>query len=185
MINAVLMKVFGTKYARELKRVQPVVDQINALEPEIKTLSDDELKRKTAEFRRQLDDGTDVDELLVPAFAAVREASKRTTGMRHFDVQLIGGMVLHQHRIAEMKTGEGKTVVATLSAYLNALPGKGVHVVTVNDYLARRDAEWMAPIFEALGMTVGIIQTDMPEADRQKAYAADITYATNNELGFD
>jgi preprotein translocase subunit SecA len=185
MINTVLTKVFGSKYERELKRLQPAVEAINALEPETEALSDDELRGKTAELRRRLDEGTDLDDLLNPAFAAVREASRRTTGMRHFDVQLIGGMVLHQHRIAEMKTGEGKTLVATLAAYLNALPGKGVHVVTVNDYLARRDAEWMQPIYEALGMSVGIIQTDMPEEDRQRAYAADITYATNNELGFD
>ncbi len=185
MINAVLAKVFGTKYERELKRMQPVVDAINAKESEMEALTDGELKEVTSKLRRRLEEGAELDDLLVCAFAAVREASKRTTGMRHFDVQLIGGMVLHQHRIAEMKTGEGKTLVATLPAYLNALPGKGVHVVTVNDYLARRDAEWMAPIFETLGMRVGIIQTDMSEADRQQAYGADITYATNNELGFD
>ncbi len=185
MINAVLAKIFGTKHAREGKRLLPKVAAIGELEPEMQALSPGQLQAKTADFRHQLEQGTSLGDLLVPAFAAVREAAVRTLGMRHFDVQMMGGMVLHQGKIAEMKTGEGKTLVATLAAYLNALPGKGVHVVTVNDYLARRDAEWMAPVFEALGMTVGIIQTDMPEADRQEAYAADVTYATNNELGFD
>jgi preprotein translocase subunit SecA len=185
MINTVLAKVFGTRYERELKRMQPLVDEINALEAEIEVLSDDELKAKTAEFRHELKADLSLDDLLVPAFAVVREASKRALGMRHFDVQLIGGIVLHQHKIAEMKTGEGKTLVATLPAYLNALTGEGVHIVTVNDYLARRDAEWMGPIYSALGMTVGVIQTDMPEAERFEAYRCDITYGTNNEFGFD
>ncbi|MCP3959575.1 MAG: preprotein translocase subunit SecA [bacterium] len=185
MINAVLAKVFGTKHERELKRMQPVVDQINALESEVKAFSDDDLERKTDEFRGRLENGETLDDLLVPAFTAAREAAWRALGMRPFDVQLIGGVVLHQGKIAEMKTGEGKTLVATLPAYLNALAGKGVHVVTVNDYLAKRDSEWMAPVFEALGMSVGVIQTNMPDAERQKAYAADITYGTNNEFGFD
>ena len=185
MFNTVLAKVFGTKHERELKRIQPLVDQINALEPEIKALEDSALSAKTAELRQRLDAGETVDDLLVPAFAAVREAAWRRLTMRPFDVQLIGGIVLHQGKIAEMKTGEGKTLVATLPAYLNALLGKGVHVVTVNDYLAKRDSEWMAPVFEALGMSVGVIQTNMPDADRQAAYAADVTYGTNNEFGFD
>ena len=185
MFNAVLAKVFGTKHERELKRMQPRVDAINALEPEIQKLSDQDLERKTAEFRQRLDAGETLDDLLIEVFAAVREAAWRKLKMRHFDVQLIGGMVLHHGKIAEMKTGEGKTLVATLAAYLNALEGKGVHVVTVNDYLAKRDSEWMAPVYQALGMTVGVIQTNMSEEDRQTAYNSDITYATNNELGFD
>ena len=185
MINAVLAKVFGTKHERELKRMQPSVAAINALEPEIQKLSDQDLERKTSELRQRFDAGETLDDLLTEAFAAVREAAWRTLKMRHFDVQLIGGMVLHQGRIAEMKTGEGKTLVATLPAYLNALAGQGVHVVTVNDYLAKRDSEWMAPVYQALGMTVGVIQTNMSEDERQAAYGADITYATNNELGFD
>ncbi len=185
MLNSVLAKVFGTKHARELKRIQPLVNDINALEPELKALDDEALRAKTGYFRERLDAGTPLDELLVPAFAAVRESAWRQLKMRHFDVQLIGGIVLHQGSIAEMKTGEGKTLVATLPAYLNALTGKGVHVVTVNDYLAKRDSEWMTPIFVALGMSVGVIQTNMPDADRQEAYNADITYGTNNEFGFD
>ncbi len=185
MINAVLAKVFGTKHARELKRVQPIVAEINALEPEIQKLSDEALRAKTSEFRERLGGGEPPDDLMPEAFAAVREAAWRTLHMRHFDVQLIGGLVLHQGKIAEMKTGEGKTLVATLPAYFNALTGKGVHVVTVNDYLAKRDSEWMSPVFEALGMTVGVIQTNMPEAERQVAYGSDITYGTNNEFGFD
>ncbi len=185
MINAVLAKVFGTKHERERKRMQPVVDEINALEPEIQKLSDEDLRNKTAEYREQLEGGETLDDLLVPAFAAVREAAWRNLHMRHFDVQLIGGIVLHQGKIAEMKTGEGKTLVATLPAYLNALAGKGVHVVTVNDYLAKRDSEWMTPVFQALGMTVGVIQTNMPDEERQAAYNADVTYGTNNEFGFD
>ncbi len=185
MLNAVLAKVFGTKHQRELKRIQPMVAEINALEPAVKKLSDEQLKAKTTEFRARLDAGENLDDLLAEAFATVREAAWRTLGMRHFDVQLIGGIVLHQGRIAEMKTGEGKTLVATLAAYLNALGGKGVHVVTVNDYLAKRDAEWMSPAYLALGMTIGIIQTNMPDEERQAAYGADITYGTNNEFGFD
>ncbi|MCY0885489.1 MAG: preprotein translocase subunit SecA [Firmicutes bacterium] len=170
---------------REVRRYRSVVDDINRLEPEFQRLSDEALKAKTEEFRGRLDQGETLDELLPEAFAAVREAARRTLNMRHFDVQLIGGMVLHDGRIAEMKTGEGKTLVATLAAYLNALPGLGVHVVTVNDYLARRDANWMRPVYEALGLTVGVIQHDMEPPARREAYAADITYGTNNEFGFD
>ncbi|MEM7581824.1 MAG: preprotein translocase subunit SecA [Acidobacteriota bacterium] len=185
MLNSVLAKVFGTKHARELKRMQPLVDKINALEPELQALDDEALRAKTQSFREQLENGARLDDLLVPAFAAVRESAWRRLKMRHYDVQLIGGIVLHRGSIAEMKTGEGKTLVATLPAYLNALTDKGVHVVTVNDYLAKRDAEWMAPVYEGLGMRVGVVQTNMPDADRQAAYNADITYGTNNELGFD
>ncbi|MCY0879220.1 MAG: preprotein translocase subunit SecA [Firmicutes bacterium] len=170
---------------KEVRRYRTVVNRINALEPAMEALSDEQLRDKTQEFRQRLADGETLQDLLPEAFAAVREASKRVLGMRHFDVQLIGGMVLHDGRIAEMKTGEGKTLVATLAAYLNALPGKGVHVVTVNDYLARRDAQWMGKIYEFLGMTVGLIQHDMEAPERRQAYAADITYGTNNEFGFD
>jgi preprotein translocase subunit SecA len=185
MFNMVLTKIFGTKHERELKKIQPLVDQINALENETKALTDSTLAGKTAEFHQQIEQGASLDEILVPAFAAVREMAWRRLTMRHFDVQLIGGIILHQGRIAEMKTGEGKTLMSTLPAYLNALSGKGVHLVTVNDYLARRDAEWMAPVYEGLGMSVGIIQTDMPPDERQMAYKSDITYGTNNEFGFD
>jgi preprotein translocase subunit SecA len=185
MIDTVLTKIFGSKHSRDIKKMLPVVAEVNALEPSMQALSDEALGRKTAEFRAELEAGKTTDDLLVPAFAAVREASRRTLGMRHFDVQLIGGSMLHKGRIAEMKTGEGKTLMSTLAVYLNALEGKGVHVVTVNDYLAKRDAEWMSAIYRFLGMTVGVIQHDMPDAARKAAYAADITYGTNNELGFD
>jgi preprotein translocase subunit SecA len=185
MLNQILGKVFGTKHERDLKRMQPQIDAINALEGEMAPLSDSELRAKTDEFRARLEDGASLDDLLVPAFAVVREAAKRSLGMRHFDVQLAGGIVLHEGRIAEMRTGEGKTLVATLPVYLNALAGKGAHVVTVNDYLARRDAEWMSRVYRFLGLSVGVIQHDMPDRDRQAAYAADITYGTNNEYGFD
>ncbi len=185
MIQAVLQKIFGTQNTRMLSRLWPIVHQVNALEAEFEKLSDEALKGKTEEFRKRLAGGETLDQLLPEAFAAVREASKRTTKMRHFDVQILGGIVLHQGKIAEMSTGEGKTLVATLPVYLNALPGNGVHVVTVNDYLARRDCEWMSPVYNMLGMTVGVIQHDMPQADRRKAYASDITYGTNNEYGFD
>ena len=185
MINQVLAKLFGTKHERDLKRMHPVVQNINALEPEIEKLDDDALRAKTDEFRQRLGAGESTDDLLVEAFAVVREVAKRRLGMRHYDVQLIGGMVLHNGRIAEMKTGEGKTLMATLAVYLNALAGKGAHVVTVNDYLAQRDADWMRPVYEGLGMTVGVIKTNMATNDRRDAYACDITYATNNELGFD
>ncbi len=185
MLNTLLAKVIGTKHDRDVKRMQPLVAEINAIEPEIQRLDDEALRSKSDELRARLADGERVDSILVPAFAAVREAAWRQLGMRPFDVQLMGGMVLHQGKIAEMKTGEGKTLMATLPIYLNALTGKGVHVVTVNDYLARRDSEWMAPVYLALGMTVGVIQADMPEEERKKAYASDITYGTNNEFGFD
>jgi preprotein translocase subunit SecA len=185
MINTFLAKIIGSQDERYLKRVKPTVAQINSLEDEVSSLSDTQIRAKTAEFKQRLERGETLDDLLPEAFAAVREASKRTTGMRHYDVQMIGGMVLHDGKIAEMKTGEGKTLVATLAVYLNALAGEGVHLVTVNDYLARRDAEWMAPIYEFLDMKVGIIQHDMAEAERQAAYHADITYGTNNEFGFD
>jgi preprotein translocase subunit SecA len=181
----ILTKIFGTKNERDLKKLQPYVVAINALEPQIQKLTDAQLQAKTAEFKEKLRQGATVDDILVEAFAVVREVARRTIKMRHFDVQLVGGIVLHQGKIAEMKTGEGKTLVATLPAYLNALEGKGVHIVTVNDYLAKRDAEWMGPIYKFLGLTVGVIQHDLGDAERQKAYAADITYGTNNEFGFD
>src|SRR5213595_2972918 len=185
MLDTLLAKVVGTQNERELKRLRPIVLQINAFEPSITALSDDQLRGKTAEFRLRVEQGETLDDLLPEAFAVVREAGRRTLSMRHFDVQLIGGMVLHRGKIAEMKTGEGKTLVATLPAYLNALAGQGVHVVTVNDYLARRDSEWMGRIYRFLGMTVGVIQHDLNDQERQVAYAADITYGTNNEFGFD
>jgi preprotein translocase subunit SecA len=180
-----LTKVFGSKNERELKRLQPAVDRINALEAAMQAMSADELRAQTARFKERVERGENLDELLPEAFAAVREASVRTLKMRHFDVQLIGGMVLHQGKIAEMKTGEGKTLVATLPAYLNALNGQGMHIVTVNDYLARRDTEWMGNIYRFLGLQVGTILHGLTDAERQAAYAADITYGTNNEFGFD
>jgi preprotein translocase subunit SecA len=185
MIGALARKFFGSANDRRIKGYQSRVDAINALEPEIAALSDDQLKARTADFRQQLADGKSLDDILVPAFATVREAAKRTLGQRHFDVQLIGGMVLHEGDIAEMKTGEGKTLVATLAVYLNALAGKGVHVVTVNDYLARRDSEWMGQIYSFLGMTTGVIVHGLDDGERKNAYACDITYGTNNEYGFD
>ena len=185
MIGALARKFFGSANERRIRAYQPYVDEINALEPELEKLSDDELRARTGDFRAQVAAGTTLDELLVPAFATVREAAKRTLGQRHFDVQLVGGMVLHEGKIAEMKTGEGKTLVATLSVYLNALADKGVHVVTVNDYLARRDSEWMGQIYTFLGLTVGVIVHGMDDDERRVAYAADVTYGTNNELGFD
>jgi len=185
IVDTLLAKVIGTANDRELKRLRPMVAEISAKEPEIQPLSDDALRAKTAEFRQRLANGETLDDLLPDAFAVVREAGKRTLNMRHFDVQLIGGIVLHRGMIAEMKTGEGKTLVATLPAYLNALAGTGVHVVTVNDYLARRDSEWMGRIYRFLGMTVGVIQHDLNDQERQVAYACDITYGTNNEFGFD
>jgi preprotein translocase subunit SecA len=185
MIQTLLAKVIGTQNERDLKRLGPVVQAVNRLEPEIQALTDDQLRAKTPQFRTRVDQGAPLDDLLPEAFAVVREAGRRVLGMRHFDVQLIGGAVLHQGRIAEMKTGEGKTLVATLPAYLNALAGGGVHVVTVNDYLARRDSEWMGKIYRFLGMTVGVIQHELTDAERQLAYGADITYGTNNEFGFD
>jgi len=185
MIGALARKFFGSANDRRVKGYQSRVDAINALEPEIAALSDEALKARTAEFRKQLADGKTLDDILVPAFATVREAAKRTLGQRHFDVQLIGGMVLHEGDIAEMKTGEGKTLVATLAVYLNALAGKGVHVVTVNDYLARRDSEWMGQIYNFLGLSVGVIVHGLDDAERKDAYSRDITYGTNNEYGFD
>jgi preprotein translocase subunit SecA len=183
--GALAAKVFGSANDRKIKSYRPTVDAMNALEPELEQLTDGELRARTETFRKQLAEGTDLDELLVPAFATVREAAKRTLGQRHFDVQLIGGMVLHQGKIAEMKTGEGKTLVATLPVYLNALAGRGVHVVTVNDYLARRDAEWMGRIYKFLGLSVGCIVHELDDDQRREQYACDVTYGTNNELGFD
>jgi preprotein translocase subunit SecA len=201
VIDNVVARFIGTKHERDVKRIQPMVDAINALEPEMKKLSDEELGAQTpklktqvlermegldttdADYKQKLQDA--IEPAVIPAFATVREAGRRTLGMRHFDVQLIGGMVLHQGKIAEMKTGEGKTLVATLPAYLNSLTGKGVHIVTVNDYLARRDAEWMSPIYKILGLTVGVIVHDLDDVQRRAAYGADITFGTNNEFGFD
>ena len=185
MLDTLLAKVFGTKHEREIKRLQPVVEEINSLAPETEALSDDELRAKTDEFRQRFKDGESLDDLLREAFAVCREAAWRVSGMRHFDVQLIGGVVLHQGKIAEMKTGEGKTLTATLAVYLNALSGKGVHVVTVNDYLAQRDAEWMGRIYRFLGLSVGVIVHGLTDEQRKQSYAADITYGTNNEFGFD
>jgi len=185
MIGTILKKVFGTANDRELKRIQVQVDKINAHEPAVSGLPDAGLRAKTDEFKGRLEQGEMLDDILPEAFAVVREASKRTLGMRHFDVQLIGGIVLHSGRISEMKTGEGKTLVATLPVYLNSLSGKGVHVVTVNDYLARRDAQWMSPIYNFLGLTVGVIVHGLTDEERQEAYGADVTYGTNNEFGFD
>jgi preprotein translocase subunit SecA len=185
MLEGALEKVFGTKHGREIKKILPIVAAINDLEPEIKKLSDQELAAKTVDFKQRVANGAPLDDLLIEAFAVCREAGRRYLNMRHFDVQLIGGVVLHRGRIAEMKTGEGKTLVATLASYLNALEGKGVHIVTVNDYLARRDAEWMGRIHRALGLTVGTIVHDLDDRERREAYYSDITYGTNNEFGFD
>src|SRR5580698_11678173 len=185
MIGAVARKLFGSSNDRRIRAFRPRVDEINALEKELEGLSDEALRARTDDFKKQLAEGASLDDILVPAFATVREAAKRTLGQRHFDVQLIGGMVLHEGDIAEMKTGEGKTLVATLAVYLNALAGNGVHVVTVNDYLARRDAEWMGRIYRFLGLSYGIIVHDLDDQERQASYNADITYGTNNEYGFD
>jgi preprotein translocase subunit SecA len=185
MVQILLKKIFGTKHEREMKTIQPVINKINSLEPQMQALTDDQLKAKTTEFKERLKKGETVNQILPEAFAVCREASKRVLGMRHYDVQLIGGFVLNRGSIAEMRTGEGKTLVATLAVYLNALTGKGVHVVTVNDYLAKRDAEWMGKLYKWLGLSVGIIVHDLSDQERQQAYNCDITYATNNELGFD
>ena len=200
LINNVFTKVFGTSNDRAVKRMQPVLDQINGFEPAIEALTDQQLRAKTAAFRELIAARTAdiadrderiaaekvvLEEILPEAFAVVREAGKRAVGMRHFDVQMIGGVVLHQGKISEMRTGEGKTLVATLPCYLNALAGRGVHVITVNDYLAKRDAEWMGKIYGFLGLTVGVIVHDLDDRERRAAYAADITYGTNNEFGFD
>ncbi|HMD31246.1 MAG TPA: hypothetical protein VKG84_04995, partial [Candidatus Acidoferrales bacterium] len=201
LIDNVVARFIGTKHERDIKQIQPLVSKISALEPEMRALSDEQLKERTAalraqvqerlkdadvtetDYRKTLDEA--LDEVLVPTFALVREAGRRKLGLRHFDVQLLGGIVLHQGKIAEMKTGEGKTLVATLPAVLNALAGRGVHIITVNDYLARRDAEWMSPIYHALGLTVGVIVNDLADGDRELSYSADVTYGTNNEYGFD
>ncbi|NLK73966.1 MAG: preprotein translocase subunit SecA [Clostridiales bacterium] len=180
-----LEKIFGTHSQRELKLVAPIVDKIESLEPDMEKLSDEALRAKTIEFKNRLKNGETLDDILVEAYAVVREAAKRTLGLRHYRVQLMGGIILHQGRIAEMKTGEGKTLVSTLPAYLNALEGHGVHIVTVNDYLAKRDAEWMGKVHEFLGLTVGVVLNSMEKEERRQAYNCDITYATNNELGFD
>jgi preprotein translocase subunit SecA len=185
MFSYLMRKILGTRNDRELKKIQHLVDRTNSLEPETKALSDSDLRRRTQEFKDRLAKGETIQDLLCEAFAVVREASVRTLGMRHFDVQLIGGVVLHQGRIAEMKTGEGKTLVATLPVYLNALPGKGVHVVTVNDYLAKRDSQWMGKIYKFLGMSVSCIVHGLSDEERKAAYGADIAYGTNNEFGFD
>src|ERR1700679_773202 len=185
MIDALLAKVFGTKNAREVKALWPTVYAINELEPGISALSDIDLAAKTIEFKERIAQGATLDDLLIEAFAVVREAGRRAVNMRHFDVQMIGGMVLHKGKIAEMKTGEGKTLVATLPAYLNALEGKGVHLVTVNDYLAKRDSEWMGEVFKFLGLSVGCLQNNMNDMERKQVYSCDILYGTNNEFGFD
>src|SRR5690349_11460068 len=185
MLNRFLTSIFGSRNERVLRQLGKVVQKINALEPDFQALTDDALRAKTAEFKERLANGAALDSLIPEAFAAVREASRRVLGLRHYDVQLIGGMVLHMGKIAEMRTGEGKTLVATLPVYLNALEGKGVHVVTVNDYLAKRDAGWMGRVYNFLGMTVGVVYPGMDHADKRGAYAADITYGTNNEFGFD
>ncbi|HWR53356.1 MAG TPA: DEAD/DEAH box helicase, partial [Bryobacteraceae bacterium] len=185
MFDAILAKIFGTRNERQVKAIRPLVESINALEPSLQQLSDPELASKTIEFKEKLAQGAPLDDLLPEAFAVVREAGRRVLNMRHFDVQLIGGVVLHRGKIAEMKTGEGKTLVATLPVYLNALEGKGVHVVTVNDYLAKRDAEWMGKIYTFLGLTVGNVVHELDDDERQDAYRRDVTYGTNNEFGFD
>lgn len=181
----VVEKVFGTHSERELKRIYPIVDKIEAMRDSMMALSDEELKSKTKEYKNRLSEGETLDDLLPEAFATVREAARRVLNMEHYRVQLIGGIILHQGRIAEMRTGEGKTLVSTLPAYLNALEGKGVCVVTVNDYLAKRDAEWMGQVHEFLGLKVGVVLNALKSDERREAYACDITYVTNNELGFD
>ena len=178
-------KIFGTHSERELKRIYPIVDKIESLDAVMTAMTDDELKAQTPKFKERLANGETLDDILPEAFATVREAAWRVLGMKHFRVQLIGGIVLHQGRIAEMKTGEGKTLVSTCPAYLNALKGEGVHIVTVNDYLAKRDAEWMGKVHEFLGLKVGVVLNNMDSKERQEQYGCDITYVTNNELGFD
>ena len=185
MFAGLAKSVFGSANDRYVRSLGKIVDAVNGFEPTISAMSDDELKHQTVLFRQRLDDGAKLDDLLPEAFATVREAATRTLGQRHYDVQIIGGVALHRGEIAEMRTGEGKTLVATLAVYLNALPGKGVHVVTVNDYLAKRDAEWMGQIYKFLGMTVGVVVPNLIDHFRREAYECDITYATNNELGFD
>ena len=185
MFGTVLKKVFGSENERELKRLWPVVEIVNGFETQFREKTDDDLRAMTGAFRERLERGETLDDILPEAFATVREVSRRVLNMRHFDVQIIGGIVLHQGKIAEMATGEGKTLVATLPAYLNGLTGKGVHIVTVNDYLARRDREWMGKIYEFLGLTVDVVHHDITPEERQQAYTADITYGTNTEFGFD
>ena len=180
-----IQKLLGNKNAKEIKRIRSIVDEINGLEPSMLSLSDISLRGKTEEFKARLADGETLDDILPEAFAVVREASKRVLGMRHFDVQMIGGIVLHRGNIAEMRTGEGKTLAATLPVYLNALSGKGVHVVTVNDYLAKRDSEWMGRLYNFLGLSTGLIVAGLDYDQRKQSYGADITYGTNNEFGFD
>ena len=182
---SIIDKVFGTHSQRELRRINPIVDKIESYREAMGALTDEELRHKTIEYKERLANGETLDDLLPEAYATVREAGKRALGMEHFRVQLIGGIILHQGRISEMRTGEGKTLVSTLPAYLNALEGKGVHIVTVNDYLAKRDAEWMGEVHRFLGLTVGVVLNDMSKEERQAAYNCDITYITNNELGFD
>jgi preprotein translocase subunit SecA len=185
MIGAIARKLFGSSNERRIKSYLPRVAAINALERDLEGLSDEALRARTDAFKQQVAEGASLDDILVEAFATCREAAKRTLGQRHFDVQLMGGMILHEGRISEMKTGEGKTLVATLPVYLNALAGRGVHVVTVNDYLAKRDAEWMGQIYNFLGLSVGVIVHGLDDEQRKRAYDADVTYGTNNELGFD
>ena len=184
-IQNIIQKIFGTHSQNELKRVYPIADAVMALDEDMQKLSDEELKAKTKEFKERLENGETLDDILPEAYAVVREAASRVLGMKHYRVQIVGGIILHQGRIAEMRTGEGKTLVATLPSYLNALEGKGVHVVTVNDYLAKRDAEWMGQVHEFLGLTVGVVLNSMDNDERRAAYECDITYVTNNELGFD
>jgi len=185
MIKKVFKKIFGSRNERTIRGLRKVVGSINAMEEKLQQLSDDELRDKSTEFRNRIENGETLDQLLPEAFAVVREGSQRVFKMRHYDEQMIGGMVLHQGKISEMRTGEGKTLMATLAVYLNALSGKGVHVVTVNDYLASRDANWMGKLYNFLGMSVGVILSGLEHEERKAAYAADITYGTNNEFGFD
>ena len=182
---SLVSKIFGTHSERELKRIEPIVNKIESLRPEMQSLTDEELRGKTEEFKKRLQNGETLDDLLPEAYAVVREGAKRSLNMEHYSVQLIGGIIIHQGRIAEMRTGEGKTLVATAPVYLNALEGKGVHVITVNDYLAKRDSEWMGQVYKFLGLSVGLIVHDLDFQQRKIAYNSDITYGTNNEFGFD
>ena len=185
MIGSLIKKIVGSKNERELKRIQPLVNQVNQMEARVTPLSDDQLRAKTSEFKERIERGESIEAILPEAFAVVREAGRRTLGERHFDVQLIGGIILHEGKIAKMATGEGKTLVSTLPAYLNAIAGQGVHIVTVNDYLAKRDSEWMGVIYRFLGLSVGVIVHELNDRERKEAYGCDITYGTNNEFGFD
>src|SRR5512136_3025892 len=185
MIGHLIRKIVGSKNERELKRINPLMERVSSLEDRIRPLSDDQLRAKTGEFRDRIDRGESLDQILPEAFAVVREASRRTLGERHYDVQLIGGIVLHEGKIAEMATGEGKTLVSTLPAYLNSLKSQGVHIVTVNDYLAKRDSEWMGAIYRFLGLSVGVILHELNDQERKKHYNSDLIYGTNNEFGFD